>query len=118
MNEDHYIVFDQYLQDELSAEDKVKFENQLAEDPELASAFDTFKELQAHLDNTFGFAVLKCSFEIIFKFSLKAFRSFSFPNVLSKCACNSLKVSNAEANSGSSDNWFSNFTFSSADNSS
>lgn len=54
MNEDHYIVFDQYLQDELSAEDKVKFENQLAEDPELASEFDTFKELNLHLENKFG----------------------------------------------------------------
>ncbi|MFV5700406.1 tetratricopeptide repeat protein [Flavobacterium sp. XS2P12] len=54
MNEEHYILFDQYLQDELSAEDKVKFENQLAEDPELASAFDTFKELNLHLENKFG----------------------------------------------------------------
>lgn len=54
MNEEHYIVFDQYLQDELSAEDKVKFENELAEDPELASAFDTFKELNLHLENKFG----------------------------------------------------------------
>ncbi|MFV5690984.1 tetratricopeptide repeat protein [Flavobacterium sp. LT1R49] len=54
MNEERYIVFDQYLQDELSAEDKVKFENELAEDPELASAFDTFKELNLHLENKFG----------------------------------------------------------------
>jgi hypothetical protein len=54
MNEEHYIVFDQYLQDELSAEDKVKFESQLAEDPVLASAFDTFKELNLHLENKFG----------------------------------------------------------------
>ncbi|MFV5697261.1 tetratricopeptide repeat protein [Flavobacterium sp. ZT3R17] len=54
MNEEHYILFDQYLQDELSAEDKVKFENQLSEDPELASAFDTFKELNLHLENKFG----------------------------------------------------------------
>ena len=54
MKEEHYIVFDQYLQDELSAEDKVKFENQLSEDPELASAFETFKELNLHLENKFG----------------------------------------------------------------
>ncbi|MFV7234036.1 tetratricopeptide repeat protein [Flavobacterium sp. ZB4R12] len=54
MNEERYIVFDQYLQDELSAEEKVKFENQLSEDPELASAFDTFKELNLHLENKFG----------------------------------------------------------------
>ena len=54
MNEEGYIVFDQYLQDELSAEDKVKFENQLSEDPELASSFETFKELNLHLENKFG----------------------------------------------------------------
>ncbi|TDE55388.1 tetratricopeptide repeat protein [Flavobacterium sp. GT3P67] len=54
MNEDRYIVFDHYLQDELSVEDKVKFENQLAEDPELASAFEIFKELNLHLENKFG----------------------------------------------------------------
>ncbi|TRX01333.1 tetratricopeptide repeat protein [Flavobacterium gawalongense] len=54
MNEERYIVFDQYLQDELSAEEKVKFEKELSEDPELASAFETFKELNLHLENKFG----------------------------------------------------------------
>lgn len=54
MNEERYIVFDQYLQDELSAEDKVKFEKELTEDPELVSAFETFKELNLHLENKFG----------------------------------------------------------------
>ena len=54
MNEERYIVFDQYLQDELSLEDKVKFENQLSEDTELALAFETFKELNLHLENKFG----------------------------------------------------------------
>jgi hypothetical protein len=54
MNEERYIIFDQYLQDELSVEDKVKFENQLSEDPELASAFETFKELNLHMENKFG----------------------------------------------------------------
>jgi hypothetical protein len=54
MNEERYIVFDQYLQNELSAEEKIKFEKELSEDPELASAFDTFKELNLHLENKFG----------------------------------------------------------------
>jgi hypothetical protein len=54
MNEERYIIFDQYLQDELSVEDKVKFENQLSEDPEFASAFETFKELNLHMENKFG----------------------------------------------------------------
>ncbi|MES2574601.1 MAG: tetratricopeptide repeat protein [Bacteroidota bacterium] len=54
MNEERYIVFDQYLANELSAEEKTNFEKQLSEDEELASAFETFKELNLHLDNKFG----------------------------------------------------------------
>lgn len=54
MNEERYILFDQYLQDELSAEEKMKFEKDLSEDVELASEFAIFKELQEHLGNKFG----------------------------------------------------------------
>lgn len=54
MNEERYLLFDQYLANELSAEEKVTFEKQLAEDPEFASAFTTFKELNLHLENKFG----------------------------------------------------------------
>jgi predicted Zn-dependent protease len=38
----------------LSTEEKVNFEKQLSEDTELASAFETFKELHLHLENKFG----------------------------------------------------------------
>jgi hypothetical protein len=54
MKEENYILFDQYLQDELSLEAKAAFEKQLTEDSELASDFDVFKELQGHLENKFG----------------------------------------------------------------
>ena len=54
MNEERYIVFDQYLHGELSAEEKLKFEKDLSEDLELASEFKTFQELQGHLENKFG----------------------------------------------------------------
>ncbi|MBC7847052.1 MAG: tetratricopeptide repeat protein [Flavobacterium sp.] len=54
MNEDRYIVFDQYLANEMSAEEKVNFEKQLSEDTELATAFEIFKELHLHLENKFG----------------------------------------------------------------
>ena len=54
MNEERYILFDQYLENELSAEEKTTFEKQLSEDQELASAFETFKELNLHLENKFG----------------------------------------------------------------
>ena len=54
MNEERYIVFDQYLQNELSVEEKTTFEKQLSEDQEFASAFEIFKELNLHLENKFG----------------------------------------------------------------
>lgn len=54
MNEERYIIFENYLSNELSAEEKTKFEKQLAEDVELATAFEIFKELNLHLENKFG----------------------------------------------------------------
>jgi hypothetical protein len=54
MNEERYILFGQYLENELSAEEKTIFEKQLAEDPEFASAFEIFRELNQHLENKFG----------------------------------------------------------------
>ena len=54
MNEERYIVFDQYLADELSSEEKISFEKQLSEDTELATSFEIFKELNLHLENKFG----------------------------------------------------------------
>ncbi len=54
MNEERYILFGQYLENELSAEEKIIFEKQLSEDPEFASAFEIFKELNLHLENKFG----------------------------------------------------------------
>lgn len=54
MNDERYILFSQYLENELSAEEKTNFEKQLAEDQEFASAFEIFKELNLHLENKFG----------------------------------------------------------------
>ncbi len=54
MNEEQYIVFDQYLQGELSPQAQLTFEKDLAENRELASAFETFQELEGHLANKFG----------------------------------------------------------------
>ncbi|MFH6992010.1 tetratricopeptide repeat protein [Flavobacterium sp. FlaQc-48] len=53
MNEERYILFDQYLQGEMTVEERNSFENQLSEDHELASEFETFKEVQSHLKNKF-----------------------------------------------------------------
>jgi hypothetical protein len=54
MNDEGYLLFENYLSNELSAEDKTNFEKQLEEDPEFASAFEIFKELKLHLENKFG----------------------------------------------------------------
>jgi tetratricopeptide (TPR) repeat protein len=54
MNEERYILFDQYLANELPAEEKTAFEKQLGEDAELATSFEIFKELHLHLENKFG----------------------------------------------------------------
>ncbi|MBW4359315.1 tetratricopeptide repeat protein [Flavobacterium taihuense] len=54
MNEEHFLEFDEYLQDEMAVADKLAFEQQLEEQPDLAMAFETYKELQLHLKNKFG----------------------------------------------------------------
>jgi hypothetical protein len=54
MNEEHFLEFDEYLQDEMAVEDKLAFEQQLKDQPDLAMAFETYKELQLHLENKFG----------------------------------------------------------------
>jgi len=55
MNEERYLLFDQYLQGELSADEKNTFEKQLAEDVQFASEFETFKTVHHQLENKFGF---------------------------------------------------------------
>jgi hypothetical protein len=54
MNEEHFLEFDEYLQGEMAAADKLAFEQQLKDQPDLATAFETYKELQLHLENKFG----------------------------------------------------------------
>ena len=63
MNEERYILFDQYLQGELTAAEKSDFEKQLAEDPYFASEFETFKGVQLQLENKFGFEAEREAFK-------------------------------------------------------
>ena len=63
MNEERYILFDQYLQGELTAAEKSDFEKQLAEDPDFASEFETFKGVQLQLENKFGFEAEREAFK-------------------------------------------------------
>jgi tetratricopeptide (TPR) repeat protein len=56
MNEEHFLEFDKYLQGELTVEDQLVFEQQLKDQPALAMAFETYKELYLHLGNKFGLA--------------------------------------------------------------
>lgn len=63
MKEEKYILFDQYLQGELSDEARLEFEKQLSENHELASEFETFKEVQIQLETKFDFAADRDAFE-------------------------------------------------------
>ncbi|MDR7208425.1 tetratricopeptide repeat protein [Flavobacterium piscis] len=54
MNEEKYIQFDQYLQNEMTVEERTVFESQLLNDEILASEFRTFKEIHFQLENKFG----------------------------------------------------------------
>lgn len=63
MNEERYILFDQYLQGEMTVEEKDSFEKQLSEDHELSSEFETFKEVQLRLKNKFEFEVEREAFK-------------------------------------------------------
>jgi anti-sigma-K factor RskA len=63
MNEERYILFDQYLQGELTVDERSNLEKQLTEDPELASAFESFKEMHFQLDNKFGMETEREAFE-------------------------------------------------------
>ena len=63
MNEERYILFDQYHQSEMTAAEKTDFEKQLAEDPEFASEFETFKSVQLQLENKFWFEAEREAFK-------------------------------------------------------
>ena len=54
MNEERYILFDQYLQGEMTLEERNSFEKEVSENPELAAEFKTFKEVLVQLENKFG----------------------------------------------------------------
>ena len=45
MNEERYIQFEQYLQEEMTVEERKKFEKQVLEDEEIAAEFSAFKEV-------------------------------------------------------------------------
>ena len=55
MNEERYIQFEQYLQEEMTVEERKKFEKQVLEDEEIAAEFSAFKEVLAQLDNKFRY---------------------------------------------------------------
>lgn len=54
MNEERYLLFDQYLQGEMTVEERNNFEKEVSENPEFAAEFRTFKEVLVQLENKFG----------------------------------------------------------------
>ncbi|KDN56676.1 hypothetical protein [Flavobacterium seoulense] len=63
MNEEKYIVFEEYLQGSLSDEARLDFEKKLLDNPELASELASFREVQLQLATKFGFEREKEAFE-------------------------------------------------------
>ena len=63
MNEERYILFDQYLQGEMTVEERNSFEKQLSEEPEVASAFEAFKTANRHLEAKFGYEQERAAFK-------------------------------------------------------
>lgn len=80
MKEEYYVLFDKYLENKLSNEEKTTFEKQLIDDQAMASTFETFKELNLHLENKYGnSAELKA-----FKKNLKSISKEHFKSKKSK----------------------------------
>ena len=82
MNEENYLLFDQYLQNEMSVEEKYAFEKQLAADESLALAFETFKEMQFQLTNKFTFEKDRATFKANLKTISEAHFKSSHPKVI------------------------------------
>ncbi|MBC7640940.1 MAG: tetratricopeptide repeat protein, partial [Flavobacterium sp.] len=53
MNEEKYLVFENYLNNDLDFEEKETFENELKSNSEIASAFEIYKDLTIHLQQKF-----------------------------------------------------------------
>lgn len=63
MNEERYLLFDQYLQGELSGAEKEAFEKQLSDDAAFAISFEAFKEANFQLEQKFGFEAERNAFK-------------------------------------------------------
>ncbi|MGA9638762.1 tetratricopeptide repeat protein [Flavobacterium sp.] len=63
MNEERYILFDQYLEGELSAIEKESFEKQLNSDTEFAASFEAFKAVNFQLEQKFGIEAERNTFK-------------------------------------------------------
>ena len=53
MNEERYILFDKYLNNELNFEEKESLENDLKSNPEMAESLEIYKDLNGYLKNKF-----------------------------------------------------------------
>lgn len=68
MDEQKYLLFDQYLHNEMTDEERALFESQLSNNMRLKSEFETFREMRFQLENKFAIEEERHAF----KTSLKA----------------------------------------------
>jgi len=74
MNEERYIGFESYLNNEMPAEERTQFETQLQSDAELRASFNLYKETTQFLENKFS------SETSDFKNNLKVISESNFSN--------------------------------------
>lgn len=79
MNEEKYILFDKYLNNELNSSEVDDLETKLKTDSELANSFEIFKDMNLHLSNKFH----KPSNLIQFKYNLNNANKLIKPKIFS-----------------------------------
>lgn len=63
MNEDKYTQFVHYLQNEMTVEERIRFESELATNEVLAAELESFKEMNVQLEHKFGIAEERHAFK-------------------------------------------------------
>lgn len=82
MDEQKYLLFDQYLHNEMTDEERNLFESQLSNDMKLKSEFETFREMRFQLENKFAIEEERQAFKTSLKtISQEHFKS-SQPKVI------------------------------------
>lgn len=76
MNEENYIAFESYLNNEMSSDEKIIFEEKLQNDSQFKANFNLYKETTSFIENKFDFKTID------FKENLKSISESHFSEIL------------------------------------